>query len=108
MFWPFRKKQVTEETEERDTVSEQMVVAALKGEKYSPNSFRIEVRRQAGKILYVAQKKWSFGANWTDMDACDTEEEARERINKSKEYDYKQYLAEQEKKSAVVINHIDV
>lgn len=104
MFWPFKRKIITE----RDLVSEQMVIAALKGEKYSPNSFRIEVRMQGGRTLYIAQKKWMAGMHWTDMDVCETEEEARAKINKSKEYDYKKYLEDQEKKSATVIKHIDI
>ena len=98
----FPKKSTAEEKDQ------QKLIDKLKGVPYSPNAFRIEVRVENGKEVFVAQKRWEFGNDWLDIHVSTTEEDARSRIQKSREYDYELYLKEEAKKVAVVVRHIDV
>ena len=78
----------------KDEQNQQKLIDKLKGVPYSPHSFRIEVRKESEKEIFVAQKKWSYGNDWLDISKCNTEEDARNKIQRSREYDYNQYLKE--------------
>jgi len=108
MFGFPKKETKVEAKEETDPFSQEKLVAKLKGEPFSQNYYRIEVREQNGKIQYVSQLRYFGGTDtWYDRGIYDNEKDARRNIAESKKGDYEKYLKDEEKKKMVVVRHID-